>query len=96
MAQENALEVLIVGMEAPGNYGPDYKAEFDAIYPELALAHDTLYLQSFLGALTDGGRMIDSARYMQPDGIHPNAEGVARIVDSIGPAVENLIVRARE
>ena len=32
------LPFLLVSMQAPGNYGPDYKAEFDAIYPELAAA----------------------------------------------------------
>ncbi len=47
VAQENDLEVLVVGMEAPGNYGPDYKAEFDAMYPELAKDYDALYFPRF-------------------------------------------------
>jgi acyl-CoA thioesterase-1 len=96
VAEARDVEVLLVGMQAPGNYGRDYKQAFDSIYPELAVVHDTLYVQSFLGPLTDGGGMNQAARYMQPDGIHPNAEGVARIVDTIGPAVEKLVARARE
>ncbi|MEO0381532.1 MAG: arylesterase, partial [Pseudomonadota bacterium] len=37
------VEVLLVGMQAPGNYGPDYKAAFDGMYPDLSAAYGTLY-----------------------------------------------------
>jgi hypothetical protein len=51
------------------------------MYPELAEEYGALYAESFLGALTENGVEDGFAdRYMQPDGIHPNAEGVARIV----------------
>ena len=84
-------------MEAPGNYGPDYKAAFDAVYPELAQAYDTLYLDSFFAGLRqDGALPADMTAYMQPDGIHPNADGVAKIVTAIGPAVETLVARISE
>ena len=84
------VEVLLVGMEAPGNYGPDYKAAFDAIYPDLAGAYGSLYLPSFFAGLQEDGETPDPARlrpFLQADGIHPNAEGVARIVAGIGPSV---------
>mgnify|MGYP001827343032 CR=1 FL=1 len=91
-AQEADVEVLLVGMQAPGNFGPDYKEAFDAIYPELSQAYDTLYVQSFF----DGLQVLDddpaSVRaFMQPDGIHPNAEGVSRIVEELGPKVAELV-----
>ncbi|MEO1273965.1 MAG: arylesterase [Pseudomonadota bacterium] len=87
------LPVLVAGMEAPGNYGPDFKAEFDAIYPDVAETSGALLYPSFLGGL--GARDLDEARaLMQPDGIHPNAEGVARIVADMGPLVSELIARA--
>src|SRR6056297_4339597 len=35
-AQEKSVKVLLVGMQAPGNYGPEYKQDFDSLYPELA------------------------------------------------------------
>ncbi|MBS0125734.1 arylesterase [Thetidibacter halocola] len=95
MAQGRGLPVLLIGMQAPGNYGPDYKAAFDAIYPDLAAQYGALHLASFFSGLMEGGAMpAEPARFMQPDGIHPNAEGVARIVEAVGPEVEALILRA--
>lgn len=97
VAQKNGLEVLIVGMEAPGNYGPEYKAEFDAIYPELAEAYDALYFPRFFeGLYTDGESPADIRHLMQPDGIHPSAEGVDLIVEAMGPAVVELVERAAD
>ena len=88
------VPVLLVGMEAPGNYGPEFKAAFDAMYPELATQYGALHAKSFLGPLTDAA-LVDPraalASYMQADGIHPNAAGVARIVGALGPVVEQLI-----
>jgi acyl-CoA thioesterase-1 len=94
-AQERGLPVLLIGLEAPGNYGPDYKAAFDAIYPELAQTYGALHVDSFLGALTARSDQAQAVRdYMQSDGIHPNAEGVALIVEALGPRVQELIARA--
>ena len=94
-AQVAEVEVLLVGMEAPGNFGPEYKAAFDGFYPELAETYDTLFFEKFFKGLQADG-LSSAAAYMQEDGIHPNAEGVAKIVDSIGPVVLDLIARARE
>lgn len=97
VAQENNLEVLIVGMEAPGNYGPEYKAEFDALYPELAEAYGVLYFPRFFEGLYRVGETPAELRdYMQMDGIHPNAEGVDLIVEAMGPAVAELVARVKE
>ena len=94
-AKAAGVPVLLVGMEAPGNYGPEFKAAFDAIYPELAAQYGALHAASFLGPLTDAA-VADPraalASYMQADGIHPNAEGVGLIVTALGPLVEQLIV----
>lgn len=89
-ADARAVEVLLVGMQAPLNYGADYKAAFDAIYPELAAEHDVLHAESFLAPVLDA---VDPAALMQADGIHPNASGVAAIVEALGPDVETLIAR---
>ncbi|WP_299208442.1 arylesterase [uncultured Tateyamaria sp.] len=93
-ANDAGVEVLVVGMEAPGNYGPDYKQAFDAMYPDIAQSFDTLYAESFFAGL--GGpdtAPSDVQNFMQPDGIHPNAEGVARIVEGLAPSVQALIAR---
>lgn len=93
-AEARGVAVLLVGMNAPGNYGPDYKAAFDALYPALASRHDSLFYPDFFeGILPDGAPPSAAEGVMQADGIHPNADGVAIIVDAIGPTVEQLIER---
>ena len=92
-AEARDVDVLLVGMSAPGNYGPEYKQAFDAIYPDLAEKYNTLYFKDFFAGL-GGGDPAEAQAHFQPDGIHPNAEGVERIVEAIGPAVEDLIERA--
>ncbi|MFK7878380.1 arylesterase [Roseobacter sp.] len=90
------VDVLLVGMEAPGNYGPEYKAAFDAIYPELAETYGTLLVPSFFAGLNAMEDPDGARAYMQADGIHPNAEGVAKIVETLGPDVLALIAQAAE
>ena len=93
-AQAANVEVLLVGMQAPGNFGPAYKEDFDALYPELAQAYDTVYLESFFAGLVEDGAPVDPAalrQWFQADGIHPNPQGVTRIVSAVGPKVLTLI-----
>jgi acyl-CoA thioesterase I len=93
-ARSRGLPVLLVGMEAPGNYGPEFKAAFDAMYPELAGRHGALLVRNFFAPLLGGSNDPAALQpWMQPDGIHPNAEGVKRIVASLGPAVMVLLSR---
>ena len=87
------MPVLLVGMPAPRNYGPDYKAEFDAIYPALAQDYGVLLFEDFFAGL-GAGDPAALQKYFQPDGIHPNAEGVVRIVEALGPKVLDLIALA--
>ncbi|SPH22765.1 Esterase TesA [Ascidiaceihabitans donghaensis] len=90
------VAVLLVGMQAPGNYGPAYKDAFDAMYPELAAQYGTLFQESFFDGL--GGAGLDPAQarpFLQADGIHPNAEGVKKIVEGFGPNVLALINAAQ-
>ena len=96
LAAARGLPVLLVGLKALNNFGPDYKADFDAIYPGLAAKHrDLLYPDYFAPLKTPDNDPQALARWMQPDGIHPNADGVARIVADIGPHVIALLNEAR-
>ena len=90
-AQASDVDVLLVGMQAPGNFGPAYKRDFDAIYPELSQAYGVMHAESFFEGLGVSGDPASAQVYMQPDGIHPNAEGVRRIVAALGPDVMALI-----
>ena len=84
---ERGLPVLLAGMLAPRNLGPEYGARFDAIYPEIAERHGAL-LYPFL---LDGVATV--AELNQADGIHPNEAGVAVIVERMLPSVLCLAVR---
>ena len=84
-AQQRNLPVLILGMKAPPNMGPDYVARFDGLYPRLAEKHGVLLYPFFL----DG--VAANAGLNQADGIHPNAQGVDAIVLKVLPRVEELI-----
>lgn len=81
------VEVLLAGMMAPRNLGPEYTEKFDAMYPELAERHDVLLYPFFL----DG--VAGNSALNQGDGMHPNAKGAAVIVDNILPYVEKLLAR---
>ena len=96
-AGEAGIPVLLVGLPAPANYGPDYQQQFDAIWPDLAAKHGTLMVSDFFRGLVPPGTdpAAERAVVMQPDGIHPNAQGVARIVADIGPEVAALVARVQ-
>lgn len=79
------IAVMLCGMLAPPNYGADYAARFNSIYPELAKKFDVPLYPFFLeGVAAD-------AKLNQADGIHPTAAGIDIIVGRIMPAVEAFI-----
>lgn len=90
VAREKEVEVLLVGLNAPSNFGPEYKAEFDAIFPTLVAEFDVAYAPDFFVGLADV-EPADLPTYFQADGLHPNALGVARLVEGLGPSILNLI-----
>lgn len=81
------IPVLLCGMKALANYGRDYTAAFEAIYPDLAGRYDAVLDPFFL----DG--VVGRPDYNQPDGLHPNAAGVAVIVRRILPVAEAFLAR---
>jgi acyl-CoA thioesterase-1 len=83
------IPVLLAGMRSPENWGSDYRDKFDAIFGDLSAKHGALLYPFFLdGVATD-------PKLNQPDGLHPNAHGIAIIVERILPKVEDLIGRVR-
>lgn len=81
------IGVLLVGMVAAPNMGEAYRARFDRIYPEIARDHDLLLYPFFLEGV------IQEPDLMLPDGIHPGAQGVERMVENILPTVEAFLAR---
>lgn len=91
-AKARDLKVLLIGLPGAANFGPDWKTEFDAIFPDLAAKHRVLLEPSFLAGLGAADPAAVQA-LMQADHIHPNAEGVKRIVAQIGPRVQELLAQ---
>jgi acyl-CoA thioesterase-1 len=85
--KERRIAVLLVGMLAPRNLGPDYVKAFDPIYPELAKAHDVILYPFILDGVA-GDRALNQA-----DGLHPTAAGVDIIASRMLPKVEELVAR---
>lgn len=83
------LLILLAGMETPPNMGKEYATAFRALYADLAQRYDLVFYPFFL----DGVALDD--RLTLDDGMHPNAQGVARIVQGILPKVEELLARAK-
>lgn len=88
------VPALLAGLPAPPNYGPEYRKAFKAAFRDLAAEHDAIYVGSFLGGMS-GRSVREVLALMQDDGMHPNARGVAANVAAIGPAVLELVERAR-
>lgn len=79
------IKVLIVGMKASSNLGPDYKARFDAIYPELADKYGAIFYPFFL----DG--VESDARLRLADGLHPNEAGINLMVERLLPTAKEFL-----
>jgi acyl-CoA thioesterase I len=79
------IRILLAGMMAPRNLGPDYAKDFDAIFPRLAKKHAVEFYPFFLDGVAGDLKMN------QKDGIHPNEAGTQVIVGKIAPYVVKLI-----
>jgi acyl-CoA thioesterase-1 len=69
--------VILAGMEAPPNYGPEYGGEFRQAYRELALQYRVLFVPFLLE------KVAGQAGLNQGDGIHPNPQGAAIVADTV-------------
>ncbi len=79
------ITVLLAGMLAPPNLGPDYARDYNSLYPDLAKKHGVALYPFFLAGVAA------QAALNQPDGLHPNAAGVQVIVDAMTPHVLELL-----
>lgn len=85
-AENNKTPVLLVGTYAPGNYGEQYKLDFDAIFTDLVEEKRIAYIDSYFKPMLDeikNGK--DVSFLLQADGLHPNPAGVKVIVEYISP-----------
>jgi acyl-CoA thioesterase-1 len=87
-AKARGIAVLLCGMEAPPNFGPQYTREFRKVYADLADEHDVAFLPFLLAGVAG-----DSA-LNQADGIHPNEEGTRRVADLVWQSLQPVLTRA--
>ncbi len=87
--KQRNLPVLLLGMKAPPNLGPDYGQKFDALYPALAGKYGAALYPFYL----DG--VAADSKFNQADGMHPNVQGVDEIVKRVLPTVETLLTQIK-
>jgi acyl-CoA thioesterase-1 len=83
----NGTEVLLAGMEAPTNYGEDYRNAFRNVFTSLAAEYRRGV--TFVPFLLEGVAGIP--QFNQADGIHPNEQGARMIADHLYPALRNMV-----
>jgi acyl-CoA thioesterase-1 len=84
-AQASGAGVLLLGMDVPTNYGPEYGAGFAALYERVAADKG---IELIAGFMREVGIDPD---LMQVDGLHPTAEGQRRLAERILPALETMV-----
>jgi len=82
------IPVVVAGMLAAPNLGPDYRRRFEAIFPTLARKYDATLYPFFLQGVVGNRSLLLS------DGLHPNFEGVKRMVTGILPTVQRALAKA--
>ncbi|MBC2667962.1 arylesterase [Novosphingobium piscinae] len=87
-ARAQGVPVVLMGLLAPPNLGPDYKARFEPIYPALAKQYGARLVPFFLAPV------IGKPDLIQDDHIHPNARGVDEIVAASVEQVAGALPRS--
>jgi acyl-CoA thioesterase-1 len=79
------MGIVLTGMKAPPELGRGYARDFNAVFADLARAHNVAFYPDLLAGV---GR---NRTLNQPDGIHPNAQGVAIIARGLAPVVAKVL-----
>ncbi len=90
--QLKGVKSVIVGTISPLNYGPQFKKEYDEIFPALAREYNLFYIDSLYSPLINKRTQEISINLLQADGIHPNEKGVEAIVHYIAPVIRDFTV----
>ena len=88
--KERGIPVLLAGMLAPPNMGSDYETAFNAIYPALAARHDLVFYPFFLDGVTGNPELL------LDDSLHPNEQGIERMVKGFVPVAEQFLEKIAE
>jgi acyl-CoA thioesterase-1 len=84
--QRAGARVVLAGMTLPPNYGPAYIQSFQKIYKDLAAQHKTTLIPFLLSDI-----VTKDLRYIQPDGLHPTAEGAEIVAGTVLRSIQSLL-----
>ncbi len=86
------LPTLLIRVPASMNFGANQKDAYDKVFPDLATQYNSRFIPNYFAALEEHpNRQKVIQQFLQPDGIHPSAEGVALIIEKIGPDILSLV-----
>jgi acyl-CoA thioesterase-1 len=85
---QNGAQVLLLGMQVPPNYGPEYNRQFSEMFDQLAKKNKVRRVPFLLQGLSEDP---DLHRWFQPDRIHPNAQAQPRMLDNVWPELKKLL-----
>lgn len=85
LSQASGAKVLLLGIQLPQNYGPDYRAEFSDLYVQVAKETGAALVPFFLQGIAETRAM------MQPDGLHPTAAAQPMILDNVWKKLASLL-----
>jgi len=84
-AREKNIVVILAGMEAPPNYGPEYVQQFRSAFRDVAAKERVLLIPFLLD------KVAGQATLNQPDGIHPNVEGTRIVAENVWPVLRSVL-----
>jgi acyl-CoA thioesterase-1 len=79
------IGILLVGVQAPPDYGPDYRAGFEEVFVGLAREYGLVVVPDLLEGVA-GRREL-----LQPDGLIPNADGARVVADRVWRALQPMV-----
>lgn len=85
LSKQSGAKVMLIGILLPPNYGPNYLAQFEQIYPQLAKKHQL----SLVPFLLEG--VADKPELMQDDGLHPTAAAQPIILETVWLELQALL-----
>lgn len=85
LAKTQGSKVLLLGLQLPPNYGPEYTQAFKQMYLDIAKTNNIVVVPLFLNKID-----INQA-FMQADGIHPNANAQNQLLENMWPSLKSLL-----
>lgn len=87
LSRAAGARVLILGMQIPTNYGPQYTRLFAGAFPAVAKEQQTALVPFFLE------KIVRDEKWFQPDRIHPVASAQPLLLDTVWPALKPLLAQ---